>query len=349
MLVKTYDNYRELLEAEEVQKQAVFFMSLIEPQNYNPECIDKYYSSMSRYHNVSAKINLSLALFPNFDNEQDQVKYFSNAEKCLNEFNENLKYISNNSRRLCRSEVLDYTKALLNYKKSLNEIGTGRKVYIDSALNDINNSEKKSLESLVDFKISEEILKIDDLIDCLTNYNEQEYYKIRVKLTLNNASVCKKLMSDINAHIATLELKCIIMFLIMYYNYKNGISFDSFKDTVEKTKKIINFTYTSLVDDLMRQREMLLLKIEFERLIQGASENINLIFNDRFRSLDIDDNRFKLMKNIVLFLSRKFDDLNRNEINECCLCYGIDKKLFNIDINGHEETLEKILYKYLTM
>lgn len=349
LLVKTYNNYWELKEAEEVQKQAVLLMALIEPQIYNPECIDKYYSSMSRYHNVFAKINLALALYSNLDSKQDCTKYFENAEKNLEAFAENLKHIDNDSRRLCRSEVLDYTKALADYKKSLNEIGIKKEIYINSALEEINNSESKSLKSLASFKISEDILNMGHLIDCLTNYDENAYYNIRMVLTSNKDSICEKLISNINAHIATLELKCIILFLIIYYNSKNEISSGSVKELYKTTQKIINFTYNSLVDDLMRQREILLLKIEFERLANGSSKNLHLIFNDKFKSLDTDDNRFKLMKNIILFLSKQFDDLNINEINECCLCYGIDKELFSQNVTGHEETLERILYKYLTM
>ncbi len=102
----------------------------------------------------------------------------------------------------------------------------------------------------------------------------------------------------------------------------------------------------------MRQRELLVLKIDFERVsgdVEACLNTLEKLFGDRYKLIGKDDNRLKLMKNIILLLCGVEDKLDFQEIAECCLAYSIDESLFSDHDIRRRQTAELLLYKYLTI
>ncbi len=352
MLVKTYDNTCELFEAESVQNDVIDLIQLISPQDYADDS-DLYFSTLTRYYNVNAKILLAFAVDTTSSEGDKRNSYFEAAENNLNLFEKSLGKINDEQNYLCRKEVLHYTTALKFYKKALYNTGNGRDQEISEALNQIKQSEQKSIEEMLTCAIPKSIVPIQTVVQCLKNYDSEELARIQqILFEKRSLNPVKTLTGKINAHIATLELKCIIL-CFRYYIIKQENAEDlCLMELYNEIKKTIDFTFSALTDDIMRQRELLVLKIDFERVsgdVEACLNTLEKLFGDRYKLIGKDDNRLKLMKNIILLLCGVEDKLDFQEIAECCLAYSIDKSLFSDHDIGRRQTAELLLYKYLTI
>ena len=272
--------------------------------------------------------------------EDSLKKAEENLQNSWNEINK----IENKKQQQSREEVMHYTSALLYYKKALCLNNNHRPGVMDQALRNINLSEDISINNLVEFMkdngINDQLTMM--LKNSLRNYNTTDYRQF--KNNIYNEPLYNELITKLNSHIATLELKCIILFLRLYFkdDFPNDINYE----TIEETEKIIEFTLDYLDNDVMRQRELKIVQIEFNRILRN--KYIAKDFSNYIRDQN-NEIRYTFMKNMIMLLTEDFK-INEAECQECCAAYSMDNKLFekkNYN-NLNKQIIEKYLYLLLT-
>lgn len=339
LLVKSYSSLSEIREQIKIQEELVnaMYSNAISSRLKG----DYYYKSLSAFNNVLLKVQLVLFVYYPKDIHFSTLlqSLYKNKKACEQICNENLKRL--------RSGIYSYTACLLYYKAVLlfDEIKNSlpqdfqntqilfqkakemADLSLEYAIGDIINEYIKAEN--IENKLSE-----GDVTVVFENYDIAGYEKF-----YNQISEHKAIFREVRSCFASLELKCLVLALGIYYglNISEDDCLKAFKFTCKGF--VDNIRFSSINDDIMRFRQMLLLEIA-----SGLFKNDELkticqeVKGKKYTSENKDDDmRFEFLKYLVI---EGYE--GKCDFAFLCNIYSFDINFRN-DLNYSKEFFYKIL------